>query len=129
MFIDHVGYGYSDYARAKAFFTACLAPLGATLVMEVGPDVNASGWACGFGRDGKPSFWIGEEGKTGMPVHICFVARTREEVRGFYEAAIKAGAKDNGGPGVREHYHANYYAAFVRDFDGHNVEAVCHAPA
>lgn len=127
--IDHIGYGYSDYARAKDFFTHCLAPLGAKLLMEVGPEQNTTGWAAGFGRDDKPNFWIGEEGRPGTAMHVCFVARSRAEVRAFYEAAINAGATDNGGPGIREIYHPNYYAAFVRDFDGHNIEAVCHAPA
>lgn len=126
--IDHIGIGVGDYAAAKVFYAKALAPLGVTQLAEVGPDLNPSGWACGFGRDGKPDLWLGEEGRTTPPVHVAITARSRAEVRAFYEAALAAGARDNGPPGVRPHYHANYYAAFVRDLDGHNLEVVCHAP-
>ncbi len=130
MMIDHLGFGVSDYDRAKAFYTAALAPLGATLVMEATADETKSGSpAAGFGRDGKPDFWIGGEGKTTPTVHIAVTARTRQQVDDFYRAAINAGGRDNGGPGLRPNYHPNYYAAFVFDADGHNIEAVCHAPA
>lgn len=129
MILDHVGFGVSDYAAAKAFYTAALAPLGITLVMEVGPEQNDNVSACGFGKNGKPEFWIGSDGKTMPPMHVAFVVESREAVRGFYEAALKAGGRDNGAPGLRPHYHPNYYGAFVRDLDGHNVEAVCHGPA
>ena len=128
MIIDHVGFGVSDYAAAKACYAAALAPLGITLVTEVGPEQNDDIWACGFGKNGKPEFWIGSDGKTTPPMHVAFVVETREAVRGFYEAAIKAGGQDNGAPGLRPHYHPSYYGAFVRDLDGHNVEAVCHGP-
>ena len=129
MIIDHFGLGVSDYARAKAFYSAVLAPLGITLVMEVTPEMNPSKvWACGFGKGGKPEFWIGSDGKTTPPTHIAFVVDKRAEVRAFYDAALRAGGRDNGPPGLRPQYHQNYYGAFVFDLDGHNIEAVCHAP-
>ena len=127
--LDHIGINATDYDRTKAFYTAALAPLGITLVMEFGK-------AAGFGRDGKPDFWIGE-GATRFqkpeqlspitPVHVAFVARSRAEVDAFHTAALAAGARDNGKPGLRPEYHATYYGAFVLDPDGHNIEAVTHA--
>lgn len=119
MIIDHIGIAISDYERSKAFYSKVLAPLGIELVAEV------QGWA-GFGKNGKPEFWFGVHEKAQNPMHIAFSANNREEVNKFYEAAILAGAKDNGKPGVREIYHPNYYGAFVIDPDGHNIEAVCH---
>ncbi len=130
MIIDHFGFGVSDYPRAKAFYTEALAPLGIILLVEVAPEQTASKvWACGFGKDGKPEFWIGSDGKTTPPMHVAFVVDSRAEVRAFYEAALRAAGRDNGAPGVRPQYHPNYYGAFVIDLDGHNIEAVCHAPA
>jgi catechol 2,3-dioxygenase-like lactoylglutathione lyase family enzyme len=126
--IDHVGFSVSDYARAKAFYEKALAPLGYALVMEVGPPQSEQP-AAGFGSGGKPDFWIGGDGKLGKPVHIAIVAKDRQTVDAFHRAALAAGGKDNGAPGVRPHYHANYYGAFALDPDGHNIEAVCHAPA
>jgi catechol 2,3-dioxygenase-like lactoylglutathione lyase family enzyme len=128
MILDHVGIGVGDYARAKAFYTAALAPLGIALVMEVEQEQLPGHSACGFGRAGKPEFWIGSEGKTTPPAHVAFVAESRAAVRAFYEAALRAGGRDNGPPGLRPQYHPSYYGAFVLDLDGHNVEAVCHAP-
>ena len=130
MIIDHFGLGVSDYARAKAFYAEALAPLGITLVMEVRPEQTpAKVWACGYGAGGKPEFWIGSDGKTTPPLHVAFVVETRAEVDAFHQAALRAGGRDNGAPGLRPEYHASYYAAFVLDLDGHNVEAVCHGPA
>jgi catechol 2,3-dioxygenase-like lactoylglutathione lyase family enzyme len=127
--IDHIGFAVSDYERAKAFYAAALAPLGYTLIMEVDDAVNPSGHpAAGFGIDGKPDFWIGGEGGIDKPLHVAFAADSRAAVDAFHRAAIKAGGRDNGGPGLRPHYHANYYGAFVLDPDGHNIEAVCHRP-
>ena len=129
MIIDHVGFGVSDYARAKAFYVEALAPLGITLVMEVTPEQTPGKvWACGFGKNGKPEFWIGSDGKTTPPLHVAFVVDNRTAVRAFHEAALRAGGRDNGAPGLRPQYHPSYYGAFVFDLDGHNVEAVCHAP-
>ncbi len=123
--IDHIGFPVSDYARAKAFYEKAFAPLGYIVVMEVRQHDNDA-VACGFGVNGKPDFWIGGEGRLNKPVHIAITARDRAAVDAFYQAALAAGAMDNGAPGVRPHYHPNYYAAFVLDPDGHNIEAVCH---
>jgi catechol 2,3-dioxygenase-like lactoylglutathione lyase family enzyme len=128
--IDHVGFPVSDYARAKAFYTQALAPLGYSLVMEVTAEQTGSGSpAAGFGASGKPDFWIGGEGGLTRPLHVAIATRDRASVDAFYRAALAAGGKDNGAPGLRPHYHPNYYGAFVLDPDGHNIEAVCHAPA
>jgi len=128
--IDHIGFPVSDYARSKAFYTKALAPLGYSLVMEVGGDVTEShAPAAGFGAGGKPDFWIGGEGGLNKPVHVAILAKDRATVDAFYAAALAAGGRDNGAPGLRPHYHANYYGAFVLDPEGHNIEAVCHAPA
>ncbi|MCL2013017.1 MAG: VOC family protein [Cystobacterineae bacterium] len=118
--IDHIGLAVSDYAQSKAFFSQALAPLGIALVIEI------AGQA-GFGKNGKPEFWFGMHSQIQNPMHIAFAAESRAQVNAFYEAALKAGAKDNGPPGVREHYHPNYYGAFVIGPDGHNIEAVCRA--
>jgi catechol 2,3-dioxygenase-like lactoylglutathione lyase family enzyme len=129
MIIDHFGFGASDYRRAKAFYAQALAPLGITLVMELGPEqTEGKVWACGFGKGGKPEFWIGSDGKTWPPLHVAFTADTRAEVRAFHEAALAAGGRDNGAPGLRPRYHPDYYGAFILDLDGHNVEVVCHRP-
>jgi catechol 2,3-dioxygenase-like lactoylglutathione lyase family enzyme len=119
MMIDHIGIGISDYDRSKQFYSTVLTPLNIALVIEV------EGWA-GFGRNGKAEFWFGPDDKIQSPMHIAFLADSTEEVVKFYEAAIAAGAQDNGRPGIREVYHSNYYGAFVIDPDGHNIEAVCH---
>ncbi|HEY7998061.1 MAG TPA: VOC family protein [Pseudolabrys sp.] len=127
--LDHIGFPVSDYARSKSFYLKALAPLGYTLVMEVEQKVEKDFSAGGFGRDRKPEFWIGGEGKLDRAIHIAVVAKDRAAVDAFYRAALAAGGEDNGAPGLRPHYHPNYYAAFVFDPDGHNIEAVCHASA
>ena len=128
--IDHVGFPVSDYARSKEFYTRALAPLGYALIMEFGGDKTESGAAAaGFGRDGKPDFWIGGEGGLKGVLHVAMAVDDRAAVDAFHRAALEAGGSDNGAPGVRAHYHPNYYGAFVLDPDGHNIEAVCHAPA
>jgi len=121
MILDHIGLAVSSYETSKRFFSQALAPLRIELVMEV------QGWA-GFGRAGKPEFWFGEHTTPQAPMHLAFAAENREQVRAFYKAALAAGGKDNGSPGIREIYHPNYYGAFVIAPDGHNVEAVCHTP-
>jgi catechol 2,3-dioxygenase-like lactoylglutathione lyase family enzyme len=126
--LDHLGFPVSDYQRAKTFYLKALAPLGYTLVMEVRQNENDSP-AAGFGIGGKPDFWIGGEGKLDRPIHVAILAKDRASVDAFHRAAIEAGGRDNGAPGLRPHYHPNYYGAFVLDPDGHNIEAVCHAPA
>ena len=128
--IDHIGFPVSDYAKSKAFYTKALAPLGYVLVMEVAAEqTEARAPAAGFGAGGKPDFWIGGEGGLTKPLHVAILAKDRAGVDAFHRAALAAGGKDNGAPGLRPHYHANYYGAFVLDPDGHNIEAVCHAPA
>ena len=126
--IDHIGFPVSDYVRAKAFYTQALAPLGYSLIIEVMQDDRPGQPAAGFGANGKPDFWIGGEGALNKPVHIAILAKDRVTVDAFYKAALAAGGRDNGAPGIRAHYHPNYYGAFVLDPDGHNIEAVCHAP-
>jgi len=123
--IDHVGFPVSDYARSKVFYEKALAPLGYTLIKEVQQN-QYDAKAAGFGANGKPDFWIGGEGGLNKPLHIAIATKDRAAVDAFYQAALAAGAKDNGAPGVRAHYHPNYYGAFVLDPDGHNIEAVCH---
>jgi catechol 2,3-dioxygenase-like lactoylglutathione lyase family enzyme len=129
--LDHIGINVRDFARSRSFYATALAPLGISVVMEF------DGKFCGFGRDKKPDFWVSagkmrfqseEQARVATPVHVCFAARSRAEVDAFYTAAMGAGGKDNGPPGVRKEYHPHYYGAFVIDPDGHNVEAVFHAP-
>jgi catechol 2,3-dioxygenase-like lactoylglutathione lyase family enzyme len=126
--LDHTSLSVSDLARSKAFYTAALKPLGISVLMEFPKAVTGNFDIAGLGSNGKPFFWLANAGKTSPYIHIAFVASTRAEVDAFYNAAIAAGGKDNGAPGLRPMYHPNYYGAFVRDADGHNVEAVCHAP-
>ena len=127
--IDHIGFPVSDYERSKAFYARAFAPLGYRLVMEIGAErTESKSPAAGFGADGKPDFWIGGEGGLNGVIHVAIVVKNREIVDEFHRAALAAGGRDNGPPGLRPHYHANYYGAFVLDPDGHNIEAVCHAP-
>ena len=122
--IDHVGLSVTDFERTKAFYLKALAPLGYALLMEF-PD---GGGVAGFGQDGKPDFWIDGAGKPSPKLHVAITARNRADVDAFYQAALAAGGKDNGKPGLRPHYHESYYGAFILDPDGHNIEAVSHAP-
>jgi catechol 2,3-dioxygenase-like lactoylglutathione lyase family enzyme len=122
--IDHIGLGVFDYERSKAFYLAALAPLGYELFMEM----TEAGPYAGFGVGGKPDFWIGKRSSSTAGAHVAFLAPDRATVRAFHEAALAAGARDNGPPGLRPEYHPTYYGAFVLDPDGHNVEAVCHQP-
>lgn len=126
--LDHVGIPVSDYARSLAFYTRALAPLGIDLIMEVTPEMTCNGSAAGFGSDGKPYFWFGDDGAPGQHTHVAFAADSRAQVDAFHAAALAAGGRDNGAPGLRPHYHPDYYGAFVLDPDGHNIEAVCHLP-
>ena len=126
--LDHIGLSVADYAKARAFYEAALKPLGFGVVMAVGAEETGGYAGAGFGA-GKPEFWIGTGDKPRGGVHVAFTAATRAEVDAFYKAAMAAGGRDNGGPGLRPHYHPNYYGAFVFDPDGNNVEAVCHKPA
>ncbi|HEU6445518.1 MAG TPA: VOC family protein [Gaiellaceae bacterium] len=118
--IDHVILNVRDYARSKAFYEQALKPLGYEVVMEFGE-------GAGFGLEGKPDFWVSHRGDPTI-VHVAFAAPDRRTVDAFYDAALAAGGEDNGPPGLRPHYHETYYAAFVHDPDGNNIEAVCHRP-
>ena len=103
--IDHIGFSVSDYERAKAFYLKALAPLDYTLIMEVEQEIEKGFPAAGFGAEGKPDFWIGGEGGLNKPVHVAIAAKDRAAVDAFYKAALAAGGKDNGAPGIRAHYH------------------------
>lgn len=128
--IDHIGLSVADYAKAKAFYDAVMPTIGASCVMAVtAADTGGTYEGAGYGIGGKPSFWIGTGGRTQGSLHIAFVAKSRSAVDAFHAAALAAGGTDNGPPGIRTHYHPNYYGAFVLDLDGHNIEAVCHKPA
>lgn len=121
MTLDHIGFNVSDFYKTRQFLLDVLAPLGIGIVME------GEGWAM-LGKNGQPQFWVGGFGEPPGPIHIAFAAENREQVRRFHAAALSAGAKDNGGPGIRAQYHPHYYGAFVIGPDGHNLEAVCHRP-
>ena len=125
--IDHLGISVRDHDRSKAFYLAALAPLGVSVVMAVSKEESGGpSDYTGFGSNGKPWFWIGE-GAVGSGMHLALVAQTRQQVDEFHRAALAAGAKDNGPPGIRAIYHPNYYGAFVIDLNGVNLEAVCHS--
>jgi catechol 2,3-dioxygenase-like lactoylglutathione lyase family enzyme len=118
---DHVKFGTSDYAASKAFFLKALEPLGCRAESEGEPSYGIE--LCGRNN---ASLCLYHAREKPAPLHIAFVAASREEVDAFHRAALAAGGTDNGAPGLRPHYHANYYAAFVIGPDGHNIEAVCH---
>ena len=121
--LDHIVINVADLDGSRSFYEQALEPLGLGVVL----DLSEAAGTVGFGSAGKPGFWI-REGDTSAPVHVAFAAADRDAVDAFYSAAMEAGATDNGAPGVREIYHPNYYGAFVLDPDGHNIEAVRHAP-
>lgn len=121
---DHVKFGVSDYESSKVFFLKALEPLGVRVCAEGDPSYGIE--LCGRNNS---SLCLFQARQLPAPLHIAFVAESRQEVDAFYRAALEAGGKDNGAPGLRPHYHANYYAAFVIGPDGHNIEAVCHEPA
>ena len=131
--IDHTGVIVADYLRSRAFYEKALAPIGYALLAEIPAAVTQGTDVAGFGEPPKPDFWI--SGATAAkpvnhpPVHVAFRVTTRAMVDAFHQAALAAGGRDNGAPGPRPHYHANYYGAFVLDPDGHNIEACCHEPA
>ena len=118
--IDHVAIDVSDLERSKAFYVEALGPVGYELAMEIDDK------ALGFAAAGKPDFWLYRGTATGG-THVAFAAPDRATVDAFHGAALAAGGKDNGEPGLRTHYHEHYYGAFVHDPDGNNVEAVCHS--
>ncbi len=126
--IDHLGLTASDFNRTRAFYDAALKPLGMSVIMQVSAEQTGGSPYVGYGSD-RPVFWVGANGPVSGPMHVAFSARTRADVDAFHAAAMGAGGRDNGAPGLRPHYHPNYYGAFVFDPDGVNVEAVCHTPA
>ena len=121
---DHVKFGVSDYAASKAFYLKALEPLGVAVVSEGTPTYGVE--LCR--PEGKVSLCLCQTGEKPAHLHLAFAAENRRQVEAFHRAALAAGGKDNGAPGLRPHYHANYYAAFVIDPDGHNIEVVCHEP-
>ena len=123
--IDHTGVGVSDFERSKAFYGAALAPIGYAKLLEFGPEVTGTTSVAGYGEPPKPDFWIHAGTPNVPPIHVAFRVPTRAIVRAFHAAALAAGGTCNGPPGLRPHYHPDYYGAFVRDPDGNNVEAVC----
>jgi len=120
--LDHVTIGVTDIARSRAFYDLALAPLGITRLYAEGEAF------AGYGIGEKAFFWIGLKAEQKTGVHIAFTAANRAAVKAFHAAALAAGGTDNGRPGLRPHYHNDYYGAFFLDPDGHNIEAVCHAP-
>ncbi|MFD0917788.1 VOC family protein [Pseudahrensia aquimaris] len=127
MKIDHTGVSVSDFDKAKVFYDGALAPLGGALLHVVPEEFTGGTKVGGYGSD-RPIFWISEEGQPKPTTHIAFEAENRAQVDAFHAAALAAGGRDNGAPGLRPHYHEHYYGAFVLDPDGNNIEAVCHAP-
>jgi len=121
---DHVKFGVTDFAASKAFFLKALEPLGVVVVGEGPPTYGVE--LCQ--PKGKVSLVLYQTDEKPAHLHVAFMARNRKQVEAFYRAALDAGGKDNGPPGLRPHYHANYYAAFVIGPDGHNIEMVCHEP-
>lgn len=119
---DHVVFGVSDYTASKAFFLKALEPIGLAVVQEGPHGIELS-------SDDKTSLCLFQTEEKPAHLHLAFVAENRAQVDAFHRAALAAGGKDHGAPGLRPQYHANYYAAFVIDPDGHNIEVVCHKPA
>lgn len=125
---DHLGITVQNLKSAEAFYAKALAPLNIKKLFEVTEEMTGGNDAfVGFGVE-RPMFWLGTGAKAPGGMHIAFAAKSRADVDAFYKEAIAAGGKDNGAPGLRPQYHADYYGAFVIDFDGNNVEAVCHIP-
>lgn len=127
--IDHIGIRVSNLQKSKAFYTTAFAPIDYQLLMEFPAAVTGTVDVAGFGEASKPDFWISETADAISPVHVAIAVSSRAKVDAFYKAALEAGGRDNGAPGLRPHYHPNYYGAFILDPDGHNIEAVCHQPA
>jgi len=127
--IDHIGLDVSDVVRSRSFYAEALAPQGYRILQQVPPEPGERPTVVMFGVGDEPDFVIAKDKSPGPGNHVAFRAQTRAQVGAFHAAALAAGGRDNGRPGVRERYGPAYYAAFVLDPDGFNIEAVCHAPA
>lgn len=127
--IDHTGVVVANFDHSKRFYDAALGAIGYQKLMEFSAAVTGSTDVAGYGEPDKPDFWLSRGTPNQPPIHVAFRVNDRATVDAFYRAAMAAGGRDNGEPGLRPHYHANYYGAFVLDPDGHNIEAVCHEPA
>jgi catechol 2,3-dioxygenase-like lactoylglutathione lyase family enzyme len=126
--IDHTGLNISNPTQSRAFYEAALAPLGYRVLMEIPKEFTGGSVVLGMGAPPKADFWLTEGAPNTPRIHIAFHAKNHAEVIAFYKSALAAGGRDNGPPGPRPHYHANYFGAFVLDPDGHNIEVVCHDP-
>jgi catechol 2,3-dioxygenase-like lactoylglutathione lyase family enzyme len=126
--IDHTGVAVSDFEKSKSFYVAALQPIGFELLLEFPAAVTGFADVAGFGERPKAEFWINRGEPNKPAIHVAFRVRKRELVDAFYAAALAAGGRSNGAPGLRPHYHSDYYGAFVFDPDGHNIEVVCHEP-
>ncbi len=126
--IDHTGVNASDFVKSKEFYSKALAVIGYSLLVDLPAAVTGSTDVAGFGVPPKSDFWVSNGTPNVPPVHVAFRVETRTQVDAFFKAALAAGGRDHGPPGIRPHYHPNYYGAFVLDPDGHNIEAVCHSP-
>lgn len=126
--IDHTGVIVSQFDASKIFYQSAFAAIGYSLICELPASVTGHTDVAGFGENGKPDFWISRGTPNHPPIHVAFRVESRAMVDAFYQAAIAAGGRDHGAPGLRPHYHPDYYGAFVLDPDGHNIEAVCHLP-
>jgi catechol 2,3-dioxygenase-like lactoylglutathione lyase family enzyme len=133
--IDHTGVVVSDFEASKAFYSTALGAIGLSLLMEFPASVTGSADVAGFGAPDalaqgvSPEFWLARGTPGSNRLHVAFRVSSRAMVDAFHKAALAAGGRDNGAPGLRPQYNANYYGAFVLDRDGHNIEAVCHAPS
>jgi catechol 2,3-dioxygenase-like lactoylglutathione lyase family enzyme len=126
--LDHITFSVADFDRASAFYDQALAPLGISRLVGVTAEQSGGAAFAGYG-DTRPFFWIGDGEASKGQLHVAFTATDRASVNAFHAAALAAGGRDNGAPGVRAHYHPDYYGAFVLDPEGRNIEAVCRAPA
>jgi catechol 2,3-dioxygenase-like lactoylglutathione lyase family enzyme len=127
--LDHIEFAVADAERSRHFYEAALRPFGLTVILRVGPErTRTGGTRYGLGRDGYPRIWFHDGEAPGSSIHLALATTDRRVVDAFHAAALAVGGRDNGAPGLRERYHPNYYAAFVLDPDGHNIEGVCQVP-
>lgn len=126
--IDHINVFVSDFEKSKTFYSHALSAIGYALLKEFPASVVRNTDVAGFGEPSRPDFWINKGAANQPPVHVAFRVNSRAQVDAFHQAATAVGGRDNGAPGIRPHYHSHYYAAFVLDPDGHNIEVVCHSP-